>query len=155
MGIRASAQLHKVRFGNMKTCVEAHWEWLAYSATLLCIVITFFVMVVAGNRLDRAYTFKSSPLALLFHGFDSETQQQLMSSSSAPRGNKDMEHLARNMEVCLQEITKALKFTAASRVSKEQPLNGDQRAPEHGKAVITQRQGLCNAPSHHTYEGMI
>lgn len=51
------------------TCITVRWAWLSLPCSLLAVTIGFFVMVILKSK-DSQKTWKSSPLALLFHGLD-------------------------------------------------------------------------------------
>ena len=53
-----------------KTCIAIRWPWLAFPAALVLLTLTFVVIVVLETRPTgaRPDIWKSSPLALLYHG---------------------------------------------------------------------------------------
>lgn len=61
---------------TMYTCIYINWHWIAYLASLLVLQWTFLVLVLlnrrssCGDGRQRQMGWKSSPLALLFNGFE-------------------------------------------------------------------------------------
>jgi Protein of unknown function (DUF3176) len=57
-----------------QTCVHIRWAFLAYPAVLVLLAIIFFICMVFETRRGQTsrHDWKSSPLALLFHGLDRE-----------------------------------------------------------------------------------
>lgn len=55
---------------EMKTCVAVRWPFLAFPSALAFLTVTFFVLVLLETRPSqgRPHIWKSSPLALLYHG---------------------------------------------------------------------------------------
>ncbi|KAK1845450.1 hypothetical protein CCHR01_11946 [Colletotrichum chrysophilum] len=66
----------------MQTCVYVEWSWIAYPAALLVLQAVFSAMVLAGPRTTRSRgglrnsAWKSSPLALLFHGLEGDIRRE-------------------------------------------------------------------------------
>lgn len=58
-----------------QTCVNIRWPFLAYPAALVLLAIIFFICMVFETRHGETsrHDWKSSPLALLFHGLDRES----------------------------------------------------------------------------------
>ena len=54
-----------------KTCIAVRWAWLTYPAFLVLLTLWFFTWVALETRTagNRPAIWKSSPLALLYHGF--------------------------------------------------------------------------------------
>lgn len=50
------------------TCLRVRWAWLAFPAALIAMTFIFFVLIVISTRTTKAGIWKSSPLALIFHG---------------------------------------------------------------------------------------
>ena len=61
--------------GHDSTCVHVYWDWLAFPFALVVLTILFFVVMVfrTDTEQDRFHGWKSSPLALIYHGLDRET----------------------------------------------------------------------------------
>jgi hypothetical protein len=63
-----------------QTCIHVRWPWLALPASLLLLSSLFLISTMLqtrppGNQVGKAW--KSSPLALLFHGFSNEDQRNM------------------------------------------------------------------------------
>jgi hypothetical protein len=75
-----------------QTCVHVVWPWITVPAVLIVASFIFLTIVVTMSRSHaRENAWKSSALALLFHGFDHETQQTfgpLHSGSNMTRAAK-------------------------------------------------------------------
>ena len=54
-----------------KPCIAVRWAWLTYPASLVLLTLWFFTWVALEPRTagNRPAIWKSSPLALLYHGF--------------------------------------------------------------------------------------
>lgn len=53
-----------------KTCIAVRWPWLAFPAALVLLTLLFFALMITETRpgASRPAIWKSSPLALLYHG---------------------------------------------------------------------------------------
>ena len=62
------------QMGHENTCVHVAWAWLAYPFALVFLTILFFVVMVFKTETEEHcfHAWKSSPLALLYHGLDQE-----------------------------------------------------------------------------------
>lgn len=63
-----------------QTCIHVRWPWLALPASLLLLSSLFLISTMLqtrspGDQVGKAW--KSSPLALLFHGFSNEDQRNM------------------------------------------------------------------------------
>lgn len=65
-----------------QTCIYVSWGWIAHPAVLLVLQAVFSTLVLAGPRRTRSsrerprpLVWKSSPLALLFHGLDDRVRR--------------------------------------------------------------------------------
>ncbi|OMP88701.1 hypothetical protein BK809_0005423 [Diplodia seriata] len=59
-----------------QTCIRVRWAWISLPATLLFLTIVFLVLTVLQAVRQRWQgTWKSSAIALLFHGFDADTRK--------------------------------------------------------------------------------
>ncbi|KAF6810807.1 hypothetical protein CPLU01_15228 [Colletotrichum plurivorum] len=86
-----------------ETCVIVHWGWIAYPGALLVLQLVFLALVM-GRRWGRdggrwSADWKSSPLALLFHGLDDNLHQGYGEVSSA----RSMNRAARQIKAQLME----------------------------------------------------
>lgn len=68
-------------YGDMRlthTFVRVRWAWLAYPVALVLLSILFLVStIIKSARCADQEVWKSSPLALLYHGFHTETRERL------------------------------------------------------------------------------
>ncbi|KAH0428466.1 hypothetical protein CcaCcLH18_09024 [Colletotrichum camelliae] len=91
---------------GMETCVYVEWVWIVYPAALLILQAVFSVMVLAGPRITRSRgglrdsAWKSSPLALLFHGLDGDVRREFGNMTSVNQMNK----VAQEVKVQLNRV---------------------------------------------------
>jgi hypothetical protein len=84
---------------ELQAYIAIRWGWLAFSASLVTLTLLFFILVVWQSTLTGVPVWKSSPLALLFHGLSGmsvETERRAMEIV-------EMEKRAREMKVRLQD----------------------------------------------------
>jgi Protein of unknown function (DUF3176) len=95
------------------TCVRVRWQFLIFPAVIIVLMLTFFVAMVLETRKGAEgmdHDFKSSPLALMVHGLDTEVQDQLNSPEQKPRqATQDVKKLF----VRLSPTEKGLKFVTS------------------------------------------
>lgn len=60
---------------GLQTCIKVKWTWLALPSALILLTIAFLLTTILETR-SRNMTWKSSVLALLFHGLDTISRQQ-------------------------------------------------------------------------------
>lgn len=55
---------------HAQTCLGVRWGWLALPAALVVMTLLFFIVMIIQTRPtgNRAQIWKSSPLALIYHG---------------------------------------------------------------------------------------
>ncbi|KAF6808837.1 hypothetical protein CSOJ01_07305 [Colletotrichum sojae] len=75
-----------------ETCVIVHWGWIAYPGALLVLQLVFLALVM-GRRWGRdggrwSADWKSSPLALLFHGLGENLREAYGEVPSVSSMNK-------------------------------------------------------------------
>ena len=71
-----SASAPRTIFQN-ETFIRVRWAWFTLPAALALFTLIFFMYTLVGiARHERHTNWKSSPLALLFHGLDKETQER-------------------------------------------------------------------------------
>ena len=81
-----------------ETYVHVKWPWLTFPVGLVLFSILFLITTMIINSRRKALEWKSSSLALLFHGLEkSETRQ-------APDGLGQMEEMAKRMRVRLEMV---------------------------------------------------
>lgn len=79
-----------------ETCVKVVWAWITVQATLIISSCVFLVIVVSRSQaLAKHKAWKSSPLALLFHGLDENTRKGLGDLHTV----SDMSRVAKNIHV--------------------------------------------------------
>lgn len=102
-----------------QTCIRVHWEWLILPASLLLLSTLFLLCTIWETSMDSmGKTWKSSPLALLFHGFSSETVQSVGSVDRL----SEMDATARKMKAQLRWKKHGWKF---AEVSSEKGIRED------------------------------
>lgn len=93
-----------------ETCIHVRWGYIAFPVALVVLTIIFLVvMIIETSRYHNGDAFKSSSLALLFHGLDAEARSQYGEMGSV----RDMEVAAKQMRVRLRRTDKAWEFTEA------------------------------------------
>lgn len=90
-----------------QVCLSVRWPWLALPAVLVLLTVIFFVAMIVDTRPteDRAPIWKSSPLALLFHGFELPNKQ-----AADIHERDDMEELAKGITVRFSSTDGGLKL---------------------------------------------
>ncbi|GJC84249.1 hypothetical protein ColLi_07087 [Colletotrichum liriopes] len=91
-----------------QTCIYVEWGWIAYPSVLLALqwIFSALVMVACSQRMrsgsaePRRSAWKSSPLALLFHGLD----EDLRSRGHNPCTVKQMDSFADSIKVHLVPV---------------------------------------------------
>lgn len=95
-----------------ETCVRLQWVFLIYPAVLVFLCIMFFASMILktqGTKSSR-HDWKSSPLALLFHGLDGEVIINRNEAAESVRA-KEMEIIAERTSVRLSKTEKGWNFT--------------------------------------------
>lgn len=97
-GDNSTSGLASGTMSGLQTCIRVQWLWLALPASLLLLTVVFLVatMMRMSFRYVR-HIWKSSALALLFHGFSTDTLQKY-----GPVGSSDTEEKARQMRAQLR-----------------------------------------------------
>jgi hypothetical protein len=96
---------------RLQTCVHIRWPFLAYPAALVLLTIIFFVSMVIETRGAETsrHDWKSSPLALLFHGLDRDAiidRHEMAESVQA----KEMRKIAEHTPVRLSQTENGWQF---------------------------------------------
>lgn len=98
------------------TCVQVRWWWLALPAIMVCLTLVFFVFVLLSTRPDynarNKTSWKSSPLALLFHGLDQDVLSNEQVRGDLTR-KEEMDAIAKSLVVRLSPTGKGWNFVAA------------------------------------------
>jgi hypothetical protein len=84
---------------HLQVYVAIRWLWLAFPACLLIFTFLFFVLVVIQSAFSGVAVWKSSPLAILFHGLSSSSVEQIQGATELA----DMEKHAKGMKVRFQD----------------------------------------------------
>ena len=99
-----------------QTCIRVHWQWLGLPASLLLLSTLFLLCTIWETSMDNmGKAWKSSPLALLFHGFSSETVQSVGSVEHL----SEMDATARKMKAQLRWMKHGWKFAEVSSSEKD------------------------------------
>jgi hypothetical protein len=103
-----------------QTCVHIRWAFLAYPAVLVLLAIIFFISMVFETRRGQTsrHDWKSSPLALLFHGLDREALKR-EELSELVRVN-EMERIAVRTPVRLSQTERGWQFVGTQHGSVRQ-----------------------------------
>ncbi len=90
-----------------RTCLSVQWAWLAFPSILVLLTLIFFVATIIDTRPmgNRAPVWKSSPLALAFHGLELPNRHE-----TGVGDIEGMEALAKDMVVRLGTTEKGLKL---------------------------------------------
>lgn len=90
-----------------QTFLSVRWGWLAFPTTLVILTSIFFIGIIVDTRPTggRAEIWKSSPLALLFHGLEMPDRHQTNVNDI-----NGMKGLTKGMIVKLSTTEKGLKF---------------------------------------------
>lgn len=92
------------------TCISVQWPWFAFPAALLALTIGFLVATIGQSLNDSSIQiWKSSPLALLFHGLDHHVREKVQSENQI----EEMERTARGVFVKLGHEANTLRFIEA------------------------------------------
>lgn len=94
-----------------QTCIRVRWEWLMLPASLLLLSTLFLVCIIWETSMDSmGKVWKSSPLALLFHGFSPKTVRSVGSVDRL----SEMGATARKMRAQLKWEQNGWKFAEIS-----------------------------------------
>lgn len=92
------------------TCVSVRWWYLALPITLVALTITFLItMIIQTEAQKKGLDWKSSPLALLFHGLDA----RVMQGQGELQRSGEMDRAASRIHVHLAQTNDGYKFTDA------------------------------------------
>ncbi|SLM34292.1 hypothetical protein LPUS_03036 [Lasallia pustulata] len=91
-----------------ETCIEVRWGYLAFPIALVLLTMIFLVAVIMEtSHHQEADAWKSSALALLFHGLDPRTRDL---QGAGMESMKEMETAAKGMRVRLRRGERGLVF---------------------------------------------
>ena len=90
-----------------QTCLSVRWPWLTFPAVLVLLTVIFFVAMMINTRptRGRAPIWKSSLLALLFHGFEPRDKYRAVVGDLS-----EMEELEKDIIVRLSPTEGGLKL---------------------------------------------
>jgi hypothetical protein len=67
---------------EMRTYVHIRWGWIALPAVVVLMTGAFLASAMLRSRTTRTKLWKSSALAMLFHGLDGDTRKKALDSDS-------------------------------------------------------------------------
>ena len=94
---------------KLETCIHVQWAWLSLPAALILLAAAFLISTILETR-PWQMTWKSSALALLFHGLDPNTRE----TYGALTDIRDMKRDARNAQVQLARPDLGWRFDGKS-----------------------------------------
>lgn len=96
-----------------QVCLSVRWPWLALPAVLVLLTVIFLVAMIVDTRPtgNRAPIWKSSPLALLFHGFELPKKHPAVPIDELD----EMEDLAKGIVVRLCSANGGLKLVESDQ----------------------------------------
>lgn len=108
------------------TCVRIRWTWITYPASLIGMLILFFVFTIVQSKKQQAQLpgsldFKSNALTLLFHGFDYESQRKLEHIGGDNR-TKELQEKTKDFRVKLLQTEQGWKFVVSVDVGEREPV---------------------------------
>ncbi|KAK8236449.1 hypothetical protein IWZ00DRAFT_557810 [Phyllosticta capitalensis] len=101
------------------TCVEVRWIWLLYPIIALFLTVVFLALAIFQGRATHQpwhNDWKSSSLALLFHGLEPETREKY---GAVPK-QKDMIEAAEKIRVQLVQGEEGWRFSEARQPADEE-----------------------------------
>jgi hypothetical protein len=94
---------------RVETCISVRWAYLAFPAALVLLTLAFFVAVLVETTHQRSrLDWKSSSLALLFHGLDPETGDALR---APPETSSEMKRAAERIKVRFKRTDRGWGFS--------------------------------------------
>jgi hypothetical protein len=96
----------------LQVYIHVRWPWISFTAAILLFTIVFLALIMAQSARHDIGIWKSSPLALIFHGLEVEDVQYTHQDNVA-----NMQSRSKNMRVRLGNTASGVKF------KKEQKLN--------------------------------
>lgn len=109
-------------------CLQVNWQWLAYPCAVVALTLLFFVWMVIQAQKDQSrlhktwagegipnpfHNFKSSSLAVLFHGLDPNSLKQLADIGSTNR-QKELAKMSKHTKVQLVPTEQGWKLATAN-----------------------------------------
>ncbi|MCJ1461150.1 hypothetical protein MMC28_011532 [Mycoblastus sanguinarius] len=98
-----------------ETCLHVRWSWVAFPATFVLFTLIFLVVTIIDTRPtgSRVQIWKSSPLALIFHGLEMSNTHLKDQKDVSEIGN--MEDFARDIVVRLDPTENGVKLVEVER----------------------------------------
>lgn len=93
-------------------CVHVRWAFLVYPAVVVALAVVFLATTISHQRRDIAMTWKSSQLALIFHGLRQDTVRDIDRDNDL-QTVRDMELIAKSMSVSLRAEGSHLNLRSA------------------------------------------
>lgn len=87
--------------------ISVRWHWLAFSGAIIVLTVIHLIFTIFDTARHDMRPWKSSPIALLFHGLNEAETDQLRKTSELAR----MEVLASQIDVQLRDSGDGFKFT--------------------------------------------
>jgi hypothetical protein len=84
---------------DLQVYIAIRWAWLAFAASLLVLMLLFFTLVIIESAKSDVAIWKSSPLALVFHGLNASSVEKLRGTTELA----EMDARARQIEVRLRD----------------------------------------------------
>ena len=98
---------------GMQTCIQVQWRWISLPAVTLALVFAFMGMTVLRTG-QSSMVWKSSSLALLFHGLSPDTRDQYGELGRV----KDLDRVAKGMQATLERTDAGWAFVEHTQVSE-------------------------------------
>jgi hypothetical protein len=90
---------------TLQVYIHVRWAWISFTAAILSLTIVFLVLIMAQSARHNILIWKSSPLALLFHGLNAEEVLRSDKNDVA-----DMYSRSKNMRVQLGNTASGVKL---------------------------------------------
>ena len=91
---------------NYQTYVHIQWAWISLPAALVLLTLGYLVAVIVKSNIQNNPIWKSSSLAILFHGLDPTTRQEL----GRLQRLHEMDRQAETMKIRLSEGDEGLRL---------------------------------------------
>ncbi|EON63148.1 hypothetical protein W97_02375 [Coniosporium apollinis CBS 100218] len=112
------------------TCIGVRWVWISLPATIGTLSILFLLLtVIQSSREGKRPVWKSTSLAVLYHGLDSA----LNKDSATLLHTREMEEHARRVKVRLQESGYSLLLCNISEGVAEEALDLEGHGSVHSR----------------------
>lgn len=123
---------------HMETCISIRWPWLAYSAALLALAMVFLLATIAQSmHHSRKHLWKSSILAALFHGLDTDLREKFRHVDKS----EEMERTAKRLVVRLgreEEESRLIEVPLSEQDQAKMTLKDLPRSEKHLAKLVSQ-----------------